>query len=131
MEMELVETLEEIRNNMRTLDRYLNSKREPEYSYALSRIKKGTCFIADNSSGAYRFYPSRFIGYVNNTMSRHENNEYKNGRETNPAISEILGRNVSANAELEQAYREYCRRLGFEPNETGAFGVHRKYWKLD
>lgn len=131
MEMELVETLEEIKDNMRTLDRYLRNKREPEYSYALSRIKRGTCFIADNSSGEYRFYPSRFIGYVNNTMNRHENNEYKNGRETNPAISAILGRNVSANAELEQAYREYCRRLGFEANEKGAFGVHRKYWKLD
>lgn len=131
MEMELVETLEEIRNNMRTLDRYLNSKREPEYSYALSRIKKGTCFIADNSSGAYRFYPSRFIGYVNNTMNLHENNFYKRGTDTNREISKILGKNPCANVELEGAYREYCRRLGFEPNQTGSFGRPRQYWKLD
>ena len=128
--MKLVESMEEIRNNMDTLDRYLDSKREPEYGYALSRIKRGTCFIADYRSGEYRFYPSRFIGYANNTMKRHENNEYKDGKETNPAISAVLGQKLVADVDLENAYREYCRRLGFEPNERGTFGVERKFWKL-
>lgn len=126
----LVKSADEIRANMATLDRYLNGKREPEYSYALSLVKRGTCFVADDSSGEHRFYPSRFIGYADNTKSRHENNGRKNGRETNPAISAILGRRPSPDAELEKAYREYCGRLGFAANETGNWGAPRKFWKL-
>ena len=76
------------------------------------------------------FAPSRLIGYVDNNFEKHAANEEKDGRDTNPAISVILGSDPLANAELEQAYQEYCRTLGFEPNERGSFGVERKFWDL-
>jgi hypothetical protein len=128
--MRLVQSLSEIKKNMSTLDSYLDSKRESEYSFALKLVKKGTCFIAAKTDGKYRFYPSRFIGYADNTMSNHLNNDKKDGRETNPAITQILHRELSFNAELEKAYRAYCEHLGFMANEKGTFGVGRKYWDL-
>ena len=42
--MRIVENLKELQENIKTLDKYLNSKKDPEYSFGLGLIKKGTCF---------------------------------------------------------------------------------------
>ncbi|MCB1660680.1 MAG: HNH endonuclease, partial [Pseudomonadales bacterium] len=76
------------------------------------------------------FAPSRFIGYANNTIDKHEANHSKDGRETTPKISKLLGKDCVFDEELEKSYREFCQALGFEANDTGAFGVKRKYWVL-
>ena len=128
--IELVKTREEIKQNIQVLDKYLSDKVDPEYSYALDLIKKGICFVVDDSSGRKKYYPSRFIGYASNSMDKHQNNESKDGKVTNPAISKILGSKPEPNHEYEKDYREYCESLGIVPQEKGAFGVERKYWKL-
>lgn len=126
--MRTVMNLNELKANMQLLDKYLESQTDPEYSYALDLIKKGTCFIALADNGTYKFYPSRFTGYARNSMESHQNNDYKNGRETNPAISMILSMKPKSNPEIEKIYRDYCESLGFVANERGSFGVERKYW---
>ena len=128
--MKCVQSLEEIKQNMLVLDNYLDEKHESEYSFALNLIKKGTCFIAVKTEIGYRFYPSRFIGYADNTMNRHLDNTEKDGKETNPAISKVLNQKVTYNKKLEKEYRDYCERLGFIANDKGAFGVERKYWEF-
>ena len=79
-------------------------------------------------NGTYKFYPSRFIGYFGNSMNAHQNNNRRDGRTTNPAISAVLGMNPNANPEFDKAYKDYCETLGFTANERGSFGVERKYW---
>ena len=128
--MNCIRTIEDIRENMYTLDEYLDRKCESEYSFALDRIKRGTCFIAHKTDGNYRFYPSRFMGYANNTMDAHLNNTNKDGRITTPIISKILCQAPVYDAELDKAYRAYCEHLGFIASEKGNFGVTRKYWTL-
>lgn len=129
--MELVTSISEINTNIQTLDKYLDRKNDKEYSYALGLIKRGICFIAVKSGQCYKFYPSKFIGYKGNTMDDHQKKvKQRDGRETNPAISDILHQNESFDPELELAYREYCECLGFTASETGAFGAQRKYWRL-
>lgn len=128
--MKCVQSLEEIKQNMHVLDGYLDKKCDSEYSFALSLIKKGTCFIAVKTESGYKFYPSRYIGYADNTMDKHLNNTEKDGRVTNPAISKVLNQNLSCNSKLDKEYRNYCENLGFIANEKGCFGVERKYWEL-
>ena len=128
--MRLVRNLAEITANMDTLDEYLNRKVEPFYSFTLGLIKKGVCFAVRKSDGAYHFYPSRFIGYANNSMDQHLNNDMKDGKETNPAITHILRCPVCKDSMLDNEYRLYCEHLGFVANDKGAFGVERKFWKL-
>ena len=128
--MELVKSLEKIRHNIAVLDAYLDKKTGPEYSYALGLVKRGICFVADSSSGKYRFYPSRFIGYANNTMDKHMSNTTKDGKQTNPAISTILHDKPQHNLRLEELYQAYCQSLGFEANEKGSRGIDRKYWLI-
>ena len=128
--MEFVQSLSDIEANMKTMDSYLDDKCESTYSFALDRIRKGICFIAVKTGDGYRFYPSRFMGYVGNTMSKHENNDYKDGKKTNPAITKALGIKLAHSAELDKEYRNYCEKLGFIANEKGSRGIERKYWEL-
>lgn len=128
--MHTINHIDELMANLQVIDRYLASGKDPEYSFALSLIKKGTCFVVTKSNDLYRFYPSRFIGYINNSMDAHLENDNRDGRETNVAIIEALGGNPLPNAELEKAYREYCDILGFVANNKGTFGVERKYWLI-
>jgi len=128
--MHTINHIDELMANLQVIDRYLASGKDPEYSFALSLIKKGTCFVVTKSNDSYRFYPSRFIGYINNSMDAHLENDNRDGRETNVAIIEALGGNPLPNAKLEKAYREYCDILGFVANNKGTFGVERKYWLI-
>lgn len=128
--MELIEKIEDIEENIQTIDNYLSNKTDGEYSFALDLIKRGTCFVVKKEGDTYKFYPSRFIGYKNNTMDKHMNSMTKDGRETNPQISKILHQTLEKNI-FEKEYQEYCKQLGFEHREKGTFGVERKYWKCN
>ena len=124
-----VESLDEVLDNCATLDGYIESRKDPEYTYALDLVKRGTCFLAIEDEGEYRFYPSRFIGYYNNSMVQHENNGDKDGRVTNPAIAAAIDQeNPTPNSELDLLYKNYCNRLGFHASDKGTFGVERKFW---
>ena len=88
--MKKICTKDDIIKNMKTLDKYLTKQIDPEYTYAIEKIKNGICFISVKQfDGSYRFYPSRFMGYQNNTMNKHEDNETRNGGTTNIYISSI------------------------------------------
>jgi hypothetical protein len=128
--MKTVSNLNELITNIQTLDGYLNAQVDPEYDFALNLIKNGTCFVAMEDSSVYRFYPSRFIGYADNSMDAHLNNVEKDGKETNPAISRILGAKPSVNSILNKEYAN-CETLGFEPRDKGAFGSERKFWLIE
>lgn len=128
--MRKVENLNELMANTKLLDKYLNSKIDPEYSFALNLIKKGTCFVVIREQNIYKFYPSRFIGYAENSIDFHMNNSNKDGRETNLFISNILKSNPIQSNILENLYQEYCKLLGFVANIKGSFGVERKYWEI-
>lgn len=129
--MKTVSNLNELITNIQTLDGYLNAQVDPEYDFALNLIKNGTCFVAMEDSSVYRFYPSRFIGYADNSMDAHLNNVEKDGKETNPAISKILGAKPSINSILNKEYARYCETLGFEPRDKGTFGSERKFWLIE
>lgn len=130
IKMNVVKEISQLKENISTLENYLKSKTDPEYTYAIDLIKRGTCFVAmKQGDNEYHFYPSRFIGYENNTMNQHMNN-YKDGRETNLAISKIIGYKPREDKKLEAKYREYCARLGFCVRDKGSFGAVRKYWSL-
>ena len=64
--MRIIERLNEIRMNTKTLDKYLDSKTDPEYSFAIDLVKRGICFVVVKENGVHRFYPSRFVGYADN-----------------------------------------------------------------
>ena len=126
--MELVRDLNDIHENIRTLEKYLKDRDLKDFATGL--IKRGTCFIAVKNDQGYSFYPSRFIGYKNNNHHAHIHNAEKDGRDTNPAISEVLGDKPAPSEKIETEYKRFCDTMGFIANSKGAFGVERKYWVL-
>lgn len=128
--MKTIQNLNDLKANLQKIDEYLGSGKDPEYSFAIDLVKKGTCFVVMRVNDSYKFYPSRFVGYTRNNMDEHYGNEMKDGRETNPAISDILGCKPLPNAEFDKYYKEYCEFLGFIANDKGSFGVERKYWDV-
>lgn len=131
MEFHLIYYKDHLLKNIRTLELYLyHSGDTNKKSFALNLIKKGICFVAYKKDGEIRFAPSRFIGYLNNDMEMHEENENKNGCDTNPAINEILGFSPIKDIEMENAYLDYCKKLCIKFGDKGSFGRERKFWRM-
>lgn len=120
--MELVSNKSDLLTNAEIIDNYLSEKSGTNYNYAISLIKNGFCFAAIRHNNAFRFYPSRFMGYKNNSHTLHIRNHLKDGRKTNPAISKILGQNIFIE-ELETEYLKYCKSLGVTPKKN-----KRSFW---
>jgi len=131
--MDLITNKDDLLQNIHLLDDYLSNKVDPSYDFALELIRKGVCFIALQGKNGMCFYPSRFVGYKNNTMDAHLSNEQKDGRDTTPQISAIINNKKppKPDAILENLYVEYCTSLGLTASAKGAFGAERKYWVLE
>ena len=125
--MRLVRSWEEIAKNIRSVVEGTKSTNESDRIYFEQIILRGTCFVAAKHGESVVFAPSRFIGYAENTRAQHEANKIKDGRNTNPAIAEILASEWSQVKELEEEYEIFCRSLGLSPRQAGSFGVRRKF----
>jgi hypothetical protein len=57
-------------------------------------------------------------------MDKHIMNDEKDGRDTNPVITQIVGRPFE-NEKIESSFIDYCAKLGVVPDNT-----KRHYWRL-
>ncbi|MCI5145401.1 MAG: HNH endonuclease [Candidatus Electrothrix sp. AR3] len=119
-------TLEEIKENLSILEGYLCEGTEEEQQFATKLIKKGVCFVAYKIEDEFRFSPSRYVGYSKNTMQRHSDYKYLDGKETNPAINKILGHKAIQNSEIEKEYLSFTSKLGIKPDNR-----KWKFWQLN
>jgi hypothetical protein len=132
----LVRSRDEIQQNAVTLGRYLDNTNSSECEYTKTLIGKGKCFVIVSSQNGYRFYPSRFMGYIGNSMESHEKmgeirrdtrETTRDGKKTNPAISDILGELINTEDEQwdrwESEYKIFCKNTGISPHNN-----ERKYW---
>lgn len=110
--------------NIETVENYLVDGNEFEKTEIRDLIRKGKCFVAYKVKNEIRFAPSRFLGYLNNNLKKHNNAEIKDGRETNKAINDIIINNLDFNDALETRYINYCENLGIQPSNYSK----RKYW---
>lgn len=122
--MEFVEDLDDIIKNIKTIEKYLASSNIVEKEYARSLVKKGRTFLVYKVDGQNHFAPSRFSGYKSNTMEKHDDNQEKDGRETNPVIDKIIGR-AFANEITEVKFIDYCAKISVVPDN-----FNRRFWRL-
>ncbi|WP_198514336.1 HNH endonuclease [Algoriphagus formosus] len=125
--MKLIQSYENLKENLQTLEYYLFEGTDEEFEFSAGLIKRGKCFFAYKVEDQYFFAPSRFVGYSNNSKKKHLNNSLHGGK-TNLAINRILGYAPKPNKKLEKMYLEYCSKINIEPNKTGSHGNQRKFW---
>lgn len=125
--MQTITNINELKANLTRFEFYLSEGNSEEKEFARNLVKAGKCFVSYKMNKKWRFIPSRFAGYVDNTLEKHKNYQYKDGRETNPAINVIASNKLSQSDLLEENYLKYCISLGIEPHNN----LKRKYWLFD
>lgn len=123
--MRTIENIDELKDNLETFENYLRKGTKDEINLVKGYIARGKCFVSYKIDNQFIFFPSRFVGYYDNSLEKHSNNLTKDGRKTNPAINKIAERKLSENDILEEKYKEYCESLGIIPKNN-----KRKYWSF-
>lgn len=123
--MGLVSKLEQLIKNIDTVEFYLTEGSEDEQTQVSDLIRKGSCLIAYQVDKEIRFAPSRFLGYINNSLQGHIRSQV-DGRETNIVINKILKSQPFPNENLRELYFNYCKSLGLKANNK-----KHKFWKLE
>lgn len=125
--MKTVQTREEIVANFGILTQFVIDRKrvDPELKQWVDDLLRGGRNYASIlwESGHIFFAPSRFVGYANNNLLRHLENELKDGRITSPAVSEIMGVKPAEDPDMEQLFLEFCNSLGIVPHQK-----KRRYW---
>lgn len=126
--MELVTTIDQVMENVGTLDAVRTSGVAHDAVTYAGLIKRGTCFLPYPTREGLAFAPSRFIGYVGNSFVLHAANDQRDGRLTNGVLNAIFGQSPVTDPVLEADYLRFCAQIGIKSSRTGTFGVARKYW---
>lgn len=130
---EFVQDVEDVRTNLRTLHDYLVHGNEEERHFARERLRNGYNLVAATVAGDVIFGPSRVVGYRQITLARHRalaEEGILNGRDTNPELVRMLGKQISRGdtnwIRLEELYLRLCEQLNVIPVNR-----ERRYWQLD
>ncbi|MBI4652591.1 hypothetical protein HY745_15220 [Candidatus Desantisbacteria bacterium] len=116
--MPVVKTLDDIMRNLETLENYRQSTDNAERKFYKGLLRRGKWFVVYECRYHILIGPSRFVGYANNSKKVHENNTYKDGRETNPAIEVAINALVAKNvtySDVDEKFGILCTREGITP----------------
>lgn len=114
-----IETREDIISNIETLYSYLHGDSGKESMlWAVDRLKRGKNMVVEVINNHIFFAPSRFVGYINNTKDKHEEN-HGNGTDTDNVLKEYY--NKIQEGRLDAVLQ--CELLKY--NESSA---EKRYW---
>ncbi len=83
-----IEKREDIISNIETLYSYLHGESGEDYKqWAVDKLKRGKNMVVEVFDGHICFAPSRFVGYINNTKEKHDEN-YGDGTDTDKKIKQ-------------------------------------------
>lgn len=83
-----IEKREDIISNIETLYSYLHGESGEDYKqWAVYKLKRGKNMVVEVIDGHICFAPSRFVGYINNTKDKHDEN-HGDGTDTDKKINQ-------------------------------------------
>ncbi len=83
-----IETRDDVIQNIKTLYSYLSDGNEDHYQWAIERLKKGKNYVVEIIDSHAYFAPSRFVGYKDNTIEKHEEN-HRDGTQTDDILKQF------------------------------------------
>ncbi len=117
--IDFIVTREDVVANIRTLYSYLNGDFGDDYkAWAVDKMKRGHNFVVEIIDGMVCFGPSRFVGYLNNTKDKHEQN-HGNGTETDSVLRLLYYK--SSDSGIDDLFQKELAKH----NETSG---KKKYW---
>lgn len=139
--MELVKDINDVLENAKRADIFINNGTEDERDFMLEKISRGMCFVVLKDGEDYKFYPSKYIGYKDNNPSSYNDALYEatalhgeeekyedagfydfDGRMSNQAINKILGCRCQKDYAMTEKFIQYCNKYGLKGSDK------RKFW---
>lgn len=128
----LVTSIDDIVKNVDTLYNYGQSDVVEERNFHDARIKNGKLFVAVQSETGYRFAPSKFAGYIENSIQHKDLSPQRDGRITNVAIKKLVLNALEPGdggyEKIDQHFSDYCSQHNIEPSNHHR---PRRYWLLE
>ena len=122
--LHFVENVDQIIENIKTMEQYLNSDIAEDQEFARELVKKGRSMVIYKVKGQNHFAPIRFLGYKKNSRNAHIENEKRESRDTAPAMQSLMGKPFS-HAAIEKEFLDYANTF------SGAtLKSKRKYWRV-
>tara|TARA_R110000868_G_scaffold186762_5_gene429246 strand:+ start:1482 stop:2225 length:744 start_codon:yes stop_codon:yes gene_type:complete len=132
--MEFVKLPYQIEDNLRQLESHLIHGNKEEQKEARLLLKRGTCYVCYEKENEIRFAPSRFVGYINNTLNKHnlgKDTGVVHGSYTNAAINKAFKTSLIINEVLNEQLIIYCNSFGVNvDNKNHKFWMHNSVSKF-
>jgi hypothetical protein len=122
--LHFVENTDQIIENIRTMEQYLNSDNKAEKEFARDLVKKGRSMLVYKVNGENHFAPGRFLGFKKNSMAAYQGDEKRESRDTSHTIQSLMGKPFS-HAVIEKEFADYAS--SFKGNTLKS---KRKYWRV-
>ena len=107
-----IECRKDVQENILTLYSYLqNEEEEYYYEWAKERLSQGRNFVVEAIDGKLYFAPSRFVGYKQNSLEKHENNSGKSGTETDKELKRFY-KLIDVESALDDYFIETLAQYG-------------------
>lgn len=107
-----IECRKDVQENILTLYAYLqNEEEEYYYEWAKKRLSQGRNFVVEAIDGKLYFAPSRFVGYKQNSLEKHENNSGKSGTETDKELKRFY-KLIDVESALDDYFIETLAQYG-------------------
>ncbi len=123
--MALVRTMNDIIQNLTTLEGYINGENPSESEQAKKLIKEGENIVVYKVDGENHFAPSDFCAHKDNTLERYASNNEEDVKDANKAVAKVVGKDAFVNKTIDSKFVEYCTSIGAKPS-----AVERSYWRL-
>lgn len=118
---DFIKSREDLILNIKTLYSYLSGEKGDDYkTWAIERMIKGKNYVIEIINSTIYFAPSRFVGYLNNTKEKYEQN-HGDGTQTDNQIKSYYQKVQDSRLDV------------LLQNELSRFGVsagEKKYWIL-
>ena len=122
--LHFVENIDQIIENIKTIEQYLNSDNAVEKDFARDIVKKGRSMVVYKVNGENHFAPGNFIGFKKNSRSEHLDNQKRETRDPSPIMQTLMGKPFT-HATIEQEFMDYAN--GFKGHTLKS---KRKYWRI-
>ena len=122
--LHFVENVDQVIENIKTMEQYLNSDIAEDKEFARELVKKGRSMIIYKVNGQNHFAPSNFLAFKKNSRSAYIENQSRESRDTAPTMKLLMGKPFSHIA-IEKEFLDYANQ--FKGNTLKS---KRKYWRV-
>lgn len=115
-----VGSIQDIIVNIKTLYSYLRGEKGDDYKvWAIEKMVRGKNYVIEIIDSRICFAPSRFVGYANNTMEKHEANNLRSGTKTDDILESYCLKVVDDR--LDSIFQKELFKFGVSSGS-------KKYW---